>query len=110
MILILFLGTPFLPALQHYLASVTSIQLDRLTLVRVGIANIYLGSPTNATLTSSNGQSSGEVRLKINASAKTSHSRKPERRRRRGHGSAHEIGRIAMVIRRLVDMAEIDDW
>lgn len=60
--------TPTMPAIHHYLSSHTSIQLSRLTLTRVGIANVYLGAPTS-TASPSGKASSGEVRLKISRDA-----------------------------------------
>ncbi|EPQ28892.1 uncharacterized protein PFL1_03693 [Pseudozyma flocculosa PF-1] len=46
---------PLLPALNHYLAAHTSIPLDRLELVRIGVAGVNVGA----------GQ--GSVRLKVSA-------------------------------------------
>jgi hypothetical protein len=99
---------PILPGIQQYLALHASLQLHRLTLVRAGIANIFIGVPTATTLISSTGQISGEVRLKISPIGKGQMDK-------RAQCSSQEIAnlereRIGVVLRQLVLLSEEDDW
>lgn len=99
---------PILPGIQQYLALHASLQLNRLTLVRAGIANIFIGVPTATTLISSTGQISGEVRLKIAPIGRGQTDRRTQI-------STQQIGnvereRIRIVLRQLILLSEKDDW
>jgi hypothetical protein len=61
-------NTPLMPAVHRYLSMHTSIPLARLTLIRVGVANVYIGTPTSI-VTPAGRASTDEVRLKITRDA-----------------------------------------
>lgn len=88
--------TPLFPAIEQYLTHHTSLQLDRLTLVRLGIAGIYVGAPSSSTLATSS-LVSGEVRLKFLASKSD---RDPQVISRR----------IANVLDYILEHAQTDMW
>lgn len=84
---------PVMPAVHDYLALHTSIHLSRLTLIRVGVANVFLGAPTS-TANSSGKASSGEVRLKISRQAE-------------GQGQA---ALLVAILQQLVRIADEEAW
>lgn len=97
-----------MPGIQQYLALHASIQLNRLTLVRVGVANIFIGVPTATSLISPTGQISGEVRLKIGPTGR-SNSNKGTRPPSEGIDNL-ERERIGVVLSQLILLSQEDDW
>jgi hypothetical protein len=100
-------GSSLVSAVQDYLAEHTSLMPQNLTLVRIGIAGVFIGSPTTTSLIASGqrGQTNGEVRLKLNAIQQLR-----QRGRDRKQHSPFEAARIAGILRELVKIAEEDDW
>lgn len=99
---------PILPGIQQYLALHTSLQLDRLTLVRAGVENIFIGVPTATTLISSAGQTSGEVRMKIGPIGKNQTGKRVQYSAQETDNLERE--RIGVVLRELILLSEEDDW